>query len=224
MPAYTGIVEWADERPGGIYFAKSNVEARRMLADEYADGEFAGLTVQRAPGLDKYEDDGAVPMAVMIGYGWWTECSNCYQRLSEDQLDEDGKDYTNVVGHLGQMCFCDQGCLEEYQREYAMKRSKKYAVWADMEAWLASKFGDVDVLQERRYAYIEIVGGVAKCREATLYFNYPGCEHGPAGLQLVEKSSETIMSLTRCNGDDKAFREFYLARTGIHLDMGTTKA
>ena len=52
MKAYAVTEE--DENTGGIIYAEHNIVARRLGANEYADGEIAYVSCRRAPWADEY--------------------------------------------------------------------------------------------------------------------------------------------------------------------------
>lgn len=74
LKAYSGMEVNSGEWSGAIVFAKSNLEARKMIANEFNEGELGGLQVTRAKWADQYGSRSKVPIEDMIYHNWHFEC------------------------------------------------------------------------------------------------------------------------------------------------------
>ncbi len=88
------------ESTGGIVFARSNVEARRIGAAIYHDGEFSGRHCNRVPWADAYEPEGNVPASVCIDNGWHFECCGCGANIDSDWLYDNDLTIEGVIDRL----------------------------------------------------------------------------------------------------------------------------
>ena len=83
-PIKAYIVQEEDEGTGGVVFAKTNAQARRIGAHEYGDGDWDSVVCRRAPWADEYVAAGHVPTRAYLQMGWYWECTGCELRMSED--------------------------------------------------------------------------------------------------------------------------------------------
>jgi hypothetical protein len=72
-PLKAYIVQELDEMTGGVVYAKTNAQARREGAAEYACGEFHGVQCYRAPEFDGLERDPRARVRLLLDRGWWFE-------------------------------------------------------------------------------------------------------------------------------------------------------
>lgn len=93
------------ESTGGIVFAKTNAQARRLGASDFNAGEFDGLICNRAPEFDKY-CPGPVPREALFENGWYYECEECSGHAY--------KDNGGVLTESGALC-------EEHADPYAWR-------------------------------------------------------------------------------------------------------
>lgn len=201
------------EGRGGVIFAKTAIEARRLGASEWNDGELGGMHVHRSPGLDKFSP-GPVPAWVLIADGWWWECSGCYERIDLDYLDEAGLDVTGVRGTTWSMVFCCATCEAEYRDDERAKEAAGQAVISVLIEILHRRFhGQVTVGKSHHYTTIE--RGLLTTQEARVEFTFPGQKIGPAMIRLHRddyRPCDTLLPpslyLTCCAGDKEAFEKF----------------
>jgi len=67
-----------------IVFNNHGLAARRIGAEALGLA-FDECTVRRSKEFDNYADDGYVPKNVLIEeFGWWFECNNCSDHITED--------------------------------------------------------------------------------------------------------------------------------------------
>jgi len=195
MKAYTAIEECSGEYSGTVVFANSNVEARRMAADEINDGEFGGLRVMRQPELDSYYKK-PIPLEIMIDLGWWTGCSNCGIEIKEDLYYDDYHDdyeyYKNErpCGSFNGAGFCSAGCQEQWRAKKSQEPIIKYRMPERLRA-IAEQYVINPVFDEtKNYCYITWVGDAApfvSCASVTLAM--PG-----AGTQQLSVNFKTTMA------------------------------
>lgn len=118
------------ESTGGIVFAKSNAQARRLGAEEHADGDFFGVTCKRAPQFDKFAERGFVTPLDLYFDGWWHHCANCETKLADGEYldDDEDKPQPTPILHKGEL-YCDHWCvLKDAERRAGYRRDKALAV------------------------------------------------------------------------------------------------
>lgn len=225
MPAFLAMVEGDEGHVGGVYFTKRNIEARRAVCDEWQDGELGGATVRRMPHFDKYEERGRVPMADMMLEGWWSECYNCWKKLTVDEQydDDDNEFYINpddVIGDFGGPCFCCQECHDKWHRERDIKRMVKAELENTMKAKIESKFGVEGIEYRGFHAHVTFDDKGPIVQEASVRFDVPGCQHGGMLYRLDDKehTREPTYTMTYLQRDHAAVAAFFLERTGRVLD------
>lgn len=183
--AYICVAEQSGE--GGVVFAETNLAARKIAADEWNDGELAGLSVRRAPGLDQYSDTGRVPASVLIcDYGWhWDGCCHCGQYLDDESLRNDGKDPALVVGFDGGQVFCDQSCADAARDQKAQEDAAGQAVLSALIERLHRRFGPVTIV--RTHHFTRCRDGLCTTEQAVVDFDFPGQQHGMAALRYEDR-------------------------------------
>lgn len=173
-----------DERTGGIFYARSDIAARRQGANEYGDGELSYVTCNRAPWADKYYGE-ALPVSLMILHGWHFECGDCGGRIDEDMLDEKQIEPDDVIGHQHGVAYCDARCeagsaLTKAQAEHVQKR------WLRRFARIVKRrFPDATPIL--KHAYASRRDGRHVIEEVTVAFDFPGQQHWPAELTWRRK-------------------------------------
>lgn len=121
-----------------VVFARSNIEARRWFANEHCFGDLGGISCVRSNQFDKYSP-GPVPMNVLLEYGWWFECANCYETVTHDTGSR--------VVKKGRL-YCSGACenevtkkqLAETQTEMMRirERLREFYSTAELTLWLRS--------------------------------------------------------------------------------------
>lgn len=224
MVAFLAMVESDEGYVGGVYFAHRAIEARRAVCDEWQDGELGGATVRRVPHFDQYEAKGAVPMSDMMLEGWWSECTNCWKKLTiDEQYDDDGNEFLvnpdDVIGDFGDACFCSSECQEEWKVKQDKKAHLLGKTENDLKAKIEAKFGVQDIEYTHFYAYIPMNVLEPFVQQAQVKFRVPECQHGGISYGFVVESGcppEYQMSYAR--GDHDAVAKFFKDRTGNVLD------
>lgn len=217
------IVQEPDEGTGGVIFAKSNIAARRIGADEYNGGEFGGLSVHRAPGLDQYAESG-VPAHIMIAEGWWFECSGCDMRINEENLSEEGLPVSGVVGTMDGPVFCCAHRHEQWTESQRRKREAGAAFLEKLRQHVGRRLGAIDFVsgEFKEHVYVVEVDGHLIVRRAVVSFKFPGMAVGPASLRYDETQENGPQPLVFycCSGDKEAFEAFASAGRAALADGG----
>ena len=201
-----------DENTGGIVFAKSNVEARRIGANLFNNGEFGGLSVARRPDLDAYEPTG-VPAAVLVEDGWHFECFGCGMRIETSNLEEMGRNAEHVVGFEGRPIYCCHACRASARAMVAGAKAFGEAFCDMLESMVRARFPKIDPCfgEHPRHHYVEAAYPFSVA-DASVKFSFPGMKIGPASLiyRHVGKYGARIIGPVRpefvcCTGDVEAF-------------------
>jgi len=203
-----------DENTGGIIYATSAVAARRLGANEYADGDFSYVRCSRAKWADNYFGK-ALPVSLMIEHGWHFECGGCGRRVDSDMLWERQLEPEDVIGHQHSIVYCDARCeahgaLDRAERDHLQKR------WLRRFAKIVKRrFPDADPVH--CHAYASRSANRYRLDQVTVEFDFPGREYGMATLSWrrpasYEKLKKRKPTWSCSNGDREAF-ETYAAAT-----------
>ena len=227
MPAYTVRSEYDDEHCE-VFFAARNIEARRWFADSWHDGELRGISCTRSPGFDRYEESGKIPIWAALEAGWWTECWNCGEKMSEDSygiegepLCDAGLDIFDSVGFLNGRPFCSNHCAEQAAHRAIVESRIKGNLYNKMCANMESKFGCQGLtFTQDMHMFLRWSEGEPWVQEATIRFTTPGMEHGgfQYKLEQTDLKSEPVFTLTCAYGDQDVMIEFIRERTGKVID------
>ncbi len=174
-----------NENTGGIIYAQHSVTARRIGANEYANGEFSYVTCTRAPWADPYFDT-TLPVSVMILHGWHFECAGCGRRVDEDMIYDRQIHPDDVVGHQHSMVFCDARCeaalaLERANCEHLKKR------WLRRFAKFAKRRFPASQPVEA-HAYASCYDGKCRIQEVAVEIDFPGRSGALAQLSWRRQS------------------------------------
>jgi len=238
MPAFIATVEGDEGRVGGVYFVPQAIHARRAVCDYWQDGELSGAEVRRARQLDKYEEQGWVPIAEMIYEGWWAECYNCGMKLTADeQYDDDDNEFIlnpdDFTGVFNGWSFCCQECEDTYRLHRDMERDMRCKLLDMMKAKLESKFGidgiiytdTEDGFRNGYHADIRWKEDGPYVSKASLHFKVPGCKYGlHYSLDDPEGAGNPDYNVSYHPHDHDAVSAFFLERTGRVLDKPESKS
>ena len=185
MKAY--LVTEINENIGGVVFAKSPVEARRIGASLYNDFEFAGLSVKRREDFDKYEESG-VPARLLIEEGWWFECWNCDNTINENYLEDEELFIDDVIGVVSGQVFCHRGCQKEF--EILKKRIKKTEkdIINKIKKQVIKNFGNISI--DKTHVYVREIQGEIIVQQCDVYFSFPEMKFGTAGFKYRPYDSQ----------------------------------
>lgn len=213
-----------DENTGGIVYAKSAVAARRLGADEYADGDFSAVSCRRAPWADDYHDK-PLPVSIMVEAGWHFECGGCGCRIDEDYLYDTGRMPEDVVGVQHSAVYCDAVC----EATYALHRAKCKRLetrWLRRFAKIVkARFPDAKPKHAHAYARSRADGRL-QIAQVSVEFDFPGRKYAMAQLAWREKTcwEKTYPKPAfTCSAGDKGAFEKYAAQVDGNPKGGDAK-
>jgi len=207
-----------DEWSGGVVFARSNIEARRLGANLLNMDEIAGLSVQRRPDLDEYVDTG-VPARVLVEEGWWFECHGCWLRLDDCGMEDAGLPVSGIVGYEQGRVYCSHACRMESQAEDAARDAFGKAFLDMLQDVVRRRFPGAEIQFEggRHHAYVPRYWPLV-AQQARVEFDWPGQKIGRASLEYYHADAQgrTLIGPVRpefrcCIGDREAFEAFAAA-------------
>lgn len=201
------------EYTGGIVYATSAAAARRIGANEFAGGDFGGVSCRRAPWADVYIGQ-PIPIWLMVFYGWRFECGHCGCRIDNDMLWEKQLENEDLIGFEHTVAYCDARCeagdaLDKAKREHLQKR------WLRRFAKIVKRrFPEASPVLH--HAYANLSGGRCTIEQVIVEFDFPGRQYGMASLSWRRASSwakrPSKPQWSCSNGDREAF-EAYAAAT-----------
>lgn len=215
MKAFSVIAEY--EATGGIIFAKHAIVARRLGANEYADGDFSSVSCRRAPWADLYADR-ALPARLMIAHGWNFKCSDCGERIDEDFLYDKNLSLEGVIGSQHSHVFCSSRCARRHFSIQRRRKSEEQRAIETFKAIVRKRFPNADFVDEpdasgyRAYhhAYVEPSKSGWQWRQVVIAFRFPGMKVGPAHFSMNDnhRYGPTSAEYTCCHGDLEAFQAY----------------
>lgn len=186
------------ENTGAVIFATSNIEARRVSANEFHDGELGGMSVKRAPWADKYESRHNIPISVMVDNGWHFECTYSgltidsdlydYPRSVQDDkgnwIDDDFLVGKEPVGYQDTRCFA----CAEYEELFNIQENKRKAFEAEQvefyKNYILEKLPEATIIDEDGYNNGIHVYSVSSnhsdarvIQQLSIPFSFPGMKH-----------------------------------------------
>lgn len=210
------------ENTGSIIFAKSNVEARRLGANEHACGDFSAVSCRRAPWADKYANE-ALPVSVMVEHGWHFECGCCGRRIDSDYLWEADKLPEDIIGHQHSIAYCDAVCEARDKLDRAERRRLELRWLRRFSKIVCRRFPDAKPEHDHAYATRD-ASGKLRIVHVAVSFDFPGREYGMARLRWRERSSWEKTwpkpHYTCSNGDLKAFETWAAAQAALRGRAG----
>lgn len=202
-----------DEGAGGIIYAKHNIVARRVGANEYAGGEIAYVSCRRAPWADKYAET-ALPVSVMIENGWHFECAGCGRKIDSDFLWETDRLPEDVIGHQHSAAYCDAVCEAHDALDKAQRKKLETRWLRRFTKIVKRRFPDLHPYHAYAYASRRPDGQLS-LRQVAVEFDFPGREHSMARLQWRKKDSwektQKKPHYTCSAGDKEAFETYAAA-------------
>lgn len=216
-PRAYAVLETAEDT-GGIVFARHAVVARRQGADEFAGGDFSGVTCRRMPGLDRYAEEGVVPASVLIECGWHFECW-CGERINEDRLAERDLSTAGVIGSDRSVVYCSAACLARHEQEKIERVAFEAEVLDRLKAYVLrrlpdAEFDDREAWQGRVHA--RCIDGVWMWDWAILSVVFPEMAVAPATCRfefhpICRSPSGCIVPRWECSVGDLAAFEVFVA-------------
>jgi len=218
LKAYAVLEEF--ENTGGIVYAKSAIEARRIGANEYADGDFSAVSCKRAPWADRYIGKG-LPIHIMVENGWHFDCQGCGRRIDSDYLWETDRQPEDIVGHQHSACYCDAVCEARETLDRA-ERKRLENRWLRRFAKIVKRRFP-DAAPTHRHAYCERdANGRLRIGQVSVEFDFPGRQYSLAQLRWDRDSSwkaDSRKPSWSCSSGDREAFEAYAAQ-GIEARQG----
>lgn len=183
MPAYT--YQETDGMTGGVIFAASDIEARRLGANTLNMDGISGMTVHRRKDLDQYEETG-VPARVMIEEGWSCDCSGCGMTINDYSMEDAGLPLSGIVGIFVYDAYCSHQCRIEYLSDLARRKAFEAAFVEMMKDIIRKRFPGIDhnFHAHSHHAYSVAESGFLVVDTARVFFEFPGMRYSPAYLEL----------------------------------------
>lgn len=211
--SYLELNEWT----GGIVFAKSNIEARRLGANLLNMDDIGGMEVKRRKDLDKYEGKG-VPAWLLVSDGWHFECHGCGMRIDDCSMEDASLPITGIVGAESGAIYCCHTCRMEARAEHAAQEAFGEAFLDMLKDLVRNRFPNIDHCfgEHRQHVYVQRWSRPMVVQQARVSFNFPGMKIGPATLEYHHCGNahgSPIIGPVRphfycCNGDREAFEAF----------------
>lgn len=211
LKAYS--VQEEDENTGGIVFAKSNVEARRIGSSRFGDGDFNWGKARRAPGFDRYAP-GPVPFVAMFAAGWWQECRGCGVTIREGECDDDCNEIAFDIVEVGDGIYCRPSCRENHLAGKA-EAARLGKIVLDELAERVVRAMPGAVLCERTHVYVPGGPRPNYPQQASITFTFPGARIGSAQFRFDKAGEKPYVTV--CNGDRTAFYAWQEAGYPPHL-------
>lgn len=217
-----------------IYFADSNIQARKWFANEHNDGELGGIRCVRAPGLDKYKVAHEIPVRVLIDMNWHFECYWSGIEVNYDLYDNEGYDGWNFkekkyewiefknkepIGFYNRPVFACKEWEEEYYEEKKRRKEFEDGWFSFYERMILNRLPDAKLIYDsekygqRRHAYSERANKVYCLSQMIIPFAFPGMKHW-ASLELRREPCSVsfigpIQPKYYCaNGDKETFEKW----------------
>lgn len=205
-----------DEYTGGIVFAASNIEARRIGANLLNMDGIGGLEVKRRPDLDQYEATG-VPARVLAQQGWHFECHGCGVRIDDCSMEDAGLPLSGIVGYEQGAIYCSHACRMESRAADAATEAFGLAFLDMLKDMVRIRFPGAEIHfgDQRHHHYISRHHRPLVVTQARVSFEWPGQRIGPASLEYhhAGRYGQTLIGPVRpefmcCTGDRDAFEAF----------------
>lgn len=208
-----------DEYTGGIVFASSNIEARRIGANLLNMDGIGGIEVKRRPDLDQYAATG-VPARVLVAEGWRFECFGCGRSIDDCNMDDAGLPISGVVGYEQGAIYCCHACRIEDKTKSAAVEAHGAAFVEMLKDMVRNRFPGAEIHfgDHRHHHYVPPHYWPPVVVQASVRFEWPGQEIGPASFEYRHEthSGGCLIGPVRpefrcCNGDREAFEAFAAA-------------
>lgn len=103
-------VATASDEIGGIVFARTLKQARRVGAERYTDGVVSQIICYRAPWADWCAPSGIVHASLLVEHGWTLQCRGCANDITLEWLTESELEPMDVIGIQDGDVFCCAAC------------------------------------------------------------------------------------------------------------------
>lgn len=175
-----------------IVFHHHALAARREGAGELGE-DFECVECFRVPQFDRFADQGYVPVIELLKSGWWFECVNCGNRITDDD-DRDEEEVTPLdkVITTKRHAYCNQQCKDNYDDQIKQHNLK------------FEKF-KADVMKAR--PDLDFYSFTGEWPQLTLIaqFKFPGAQYGGS---VRDQRAEGKFKWYIANGDKQAWDEY----------------
>ena len=200
-----------NENTGGIVFAKTNAQARRLGAGIFADGDFHSVSCRRAPFADHCAEDQIVSNALLIDNGWHFECAWTGERIDIDSLDERDLVPEDVTGTQHGLAFMNAVNEAEFRLDRAQHEHVKRRWIRRLKRVALRLYPDAKV-KGGGYAYTDRLEGVIRVVNVRIEFDWSEKQIAPASLEINAKSKAgRRRPFLMCATGDKALFEAWVA-------------
>lgn len=178
------LVTEAEENTGGVIFAERAIDARKIGASEWNDGELGGMHVHRVAEFDQFYGKG-VPARLLVERGWWFECCGCGMTIRDDTLEEAGLVVGGVTGTECSRIYCHAECEAKARAREVREKDAGRAFLDKLRDIVRCRFGDVTFVEGpfREHAYVTEQNGILNVGQGVVSFVFPGMTHGEASLR-----------------------------------------
>jgi hypothetical protein len=205
-------VQETDENTGSVFFATSNIEARRLGAGQINDGQLGGLTCRRAPWADQYAETGEVPAGAAIANNWHFEDGFTGDTIDEDYLFDHNLKPADVIGTMNTVVFAYAANHAAWTAHQKRMKDARDAAIAEFTALLAKRLPEATPLADNSYAEAHDYSGVIVVDRVDIGFTWPGQKIGPGSFAMRRRSYRDIGPNAPvfycCHGDSEAFNAF----------------
>lgn len=215
-----------DEGTGAVLFERHAIVAKRLGADEFADGDIGGVSCRRARWADDYADK-PLPATVMIAHGWHFECNGCGIRIDEDSLRELRLPAHGVIGSQYSAVYCCTRCRRKHLSLQRRKEAEQQRAIEAFKQIVRRRFPSAEFVDQhenpnwRHHAWVTCRHGEKGWvwEQVVVAFTFPGMQIAPATLRMPDwpwrgygHGNRFIGPLkpyfSCCNGDREAFEAY----------------
>jgi len=210
-----------DENTGLVYFARHDIEARRLGATEFAEGELSYVSCVRAPWADAYAESGRLPARVSIENGWHFECYGCGERIDSDWLYDRRLPVSGVVGFQTGPVYCNSSCAAHHISLKRRTRLKEAEAISDLKAVVLRRLPHAEFAEggdwpRGHHAFVQPHrGGAWNKVQVVVAIKYPGAKYGPAHFRMDQqhKYGPPHAHYSVANGDREVFEAWAALRS-----------
>lgn len=218
LKAYSVLED--DENTGGIVFAKSGAEARRIGSNQFGDGDFNWGKARRARWADEFVP-GPVPIKAQIEHGWKYECHGCYVVIDDSQYGGENDEIKFDIVEVEGAVYCTPECRDDHLAQRAeVKRIEQFVIGDLTDRLLRLLPGAT--IAGRTHVYMPNTQWPMAAREASIEFTFPGARIGFGSFRFREIGETPHVEI--CAGDRIAYYRWREAGYPPHMMDATEVA
>lgn len=163
------------------------------------------VEVTRIAWADKF-CPGPVPRLELIAHGWWFECSGCYRKIDDNEIDEDAEDQRPIepIETKGALWCCAE-CRDDYIADQKARRAAEYIAIAELAEKARAALPGV-TLTDSVHAYVVRTGSIYMPEQVWVSFTFPGMTIAPGQYRYEHAGEEPAVFI--CFGDKSAWEAF----------------